>query len=87
MKNGVFIEGGNTYYYVNDRLHREGGPTIIYGNNRGEAWHSHGLLHRIGGPAVINVEYGSEEYYYQGEFVKAKSTEEFLKLVKLRFFW
>ena len=49
-KHNIIKDNIATYYYVNDKLHREDGPAIEY--NSGDAsWYINGLRHRVGGPA------------------------------------
>ena len=44
---------GNNRWYLNERLHREDGPAVIYANGT-QLWYIDGNMHRINGPAVIH---------------------------------
>jgi hypothetical protein len=63
----------NSHYYAaydNDgRVHREGGPAIIYLNGVLE-WRQHGRLHRKDGPALIYPD-GQKYWYRNGQVVLA----------------
>lgn len=48
-------------YYQNGKLHRNGGPAIVYGEDR-YAYYVNGQLHRRDGPAIKD---GKTELYYQ----------------------
>jgi hypothetical protein len=43
-----------------------------------------GDYHREDGPAIELQNYKYNAWYYHGEFIKCKSTEEFLKLLKYK---
>jgi hypothetical protein len=52
MNNGKIVgEDGVTCWYLNDELHREDGPAIIY-RDGDETWYLYGKKHRVDGPAV-----------------------------------
>lgn len=56
---------GTKRWYLNRKLHREGGPAIIYADNT-KVWYNNGFVHREGGPAI---EYpgGTASWYYKGQ--------------------
>jgi len=41
-----------TYYDDNGRIHREGGPAVVW-DNGSEEWWLNGVRHRVGGPALL----------------------------------
>mgnify|MGYP003608040664 CR=1 FL=1 len=61
MKNGKYEEYGRINWYLNDKLHRVGGPAVEYSD--GVEWYLNGLRHREDGPAF--------EGYTQGHKYKA----------------
>jgi len=68
MKNFTGIHKGkygDIRYYKDGKLHREGGPAIIY-NNGDREWYFNGKLHREDGPAI---EYSNrvEKWYFKGK--------------------
>jgi len=85
MKSGIIKDYGNTFYYVNDELHREDGPAAIYKSGT-KSWWIEGKRHRIDGPAVI-FDYGEKEWWYQGDLINCSSQEEFERIIKLKIFW
>ena len=74
---------GNKFWFKFGKCHREDGPAVIW--NNGEFWYKNDLKHRENGPAVI-WENGSKEYWYNGKQFNCKTTEEFLRLIKLEIF-
>ena len=52
-------------WFLNGKLHREGGPARIIANNY-DAWYRNGELHREGGPAVIWA-HGKKEWFLNGK--------------------
>ena len=58
-------DNGRQARYMNGKLHRDGGPALIYANGEQEYW-INGKLHRDGGPAVIHVS-GYKAYYQHGK--------------------
>jgi hypothetical protein len=65
-----------------DEFHKENGPAIEYSNGD-KFWYIHNKLHRIDGPAV-QFGTGYEEYWING--IQINSHEEFIRIVKLKFF-
>ena len=53
----VKVHPDRTEWYLNDQLHREGGPAIEFSNG-GKLWYLNDKRHREGGPAI---EYASGE--------------------------
>ena len=58
---------------------------IEYANGNKE-WYYEGKLHRVDGPA-IECANGDKAWYYEGKQIECNSTEEFIKLLKLKAFW
>jgi len=56
---------GTKRWYLNNQLHREDGPAVIWLDN-GTAWYLHGQLHRVDGPAVSGPDDGYEAWYIGG---------------------
>jgi hypothetical protein len=52
-------------YFVDNKLHREDGPAIIYPNGT-KFWYKEGNNHREVGPAKVWVD-GNEEWWLNGE--------------------
>jgi len=75
---------GNKHWYINGIRHRTDGPAIEYYDGTKE-YYVNGKLHREDGPAYINQEI--ESYWFNGKYIKASSTEEFLRKIKLIIFW
>lgn len=74
-----YLKGTNSY-------HREDGPAIEYANGV-KYYYQYDRLHREDGPAVENPSLGYEIYYFRGKKIDCSSTEEFLKIIKLKAFW
>lgn len=80
-KNGKYIEDGIERWYLNDQVHREDGPAVIWGE--AQFWYKNNLIHREDGPAVIEKfghyvwmnkgvkhrEGGPAEYWDDGDFI------------------
>jgi hypothetical protein len=77
--------GSKRYWNNSGFLHREDGPAIEYHDGTKEWW-VNGKLHREDGPAV-EWNYGDREYWYHGKHIDCNTTEEFIKLIKLKVFW
>lgn len=58
-------ENGTRKWYLNGRLHREGGPAIEYANGT-RGWYLNGVLHREDGPAVEYAD-GTNSWYLNGK--------------------
>ena len=67
MRNGKYVDGvGGTYFYKNDKYHREDGPAVI--TRGGDIyWYMNGRIHREDGPAYITLS-GYKEWYKNGEY-------------------
>jgi hypothetical protein len=76
---------GDKCWYKEGKLHRIGYPAIEW-NNGDKEWYVEGKLHREDGPA-IDWRNGVKLWIYQDENMECSSTEEFLKLIKLKAFW
>jgi hypothetical protein len=81
MKNGLYIERGTSYYYLNGKFHREDGPAIEWADGD-KSWYRHGELHREDGPAI---EYGktARKRYFLND-VELFSEQDYLKEMKKR---
>ena len=60
----VIHSDGSEEWYLNGKLHREGGPAV-YGSGV-DGWFINGKLHREGGPAVEFTD-GHGEYWVNGD--------------------
>jgi hypothetical protein len=58
---------GDKCWYLNDNLHREGGPAVEDADGTKE-WHLNGKLHREDGPAIEWAS-GDKSWYLNGEEV------------------
>ncbi len=86
MSECIVGELGNKRWYLNGKLHREGGPAIEYTDGL-TIWYLNGLIHRETGPAIEGIDDTRAWWYLNGEKINCASNEEFLKLVKLKAFW
>lgn len=96
MKNGLITDCyGTKRWYKEDKLHREDGPAVEYTNGDLD-WLQEGQLHREDGPAIeyylidkFGTNYGGENvsWYYKGNQINCSSTEEFIRLIKLKAYW
>lgn len=85
MKNGWITDNfGNKFHYVNDMLHNDNGPAIIY-NDESMSWFKNGLRHREDGPAIKWAS-DLEEWWYKRKYVSVKSQKEFETWKKCRAF-
>ena len=80
MKNGWIEKNGDKRHYLNDLLHNDYGPAIIYSNGD-KCWYQYDELHRENGPAVEWDD--TNEWWYKGVFIDCSSQENFQKLIKL----
>ena len=55
---------GSEFWYLNGKLHREGGPAVVHLNGSKE-WYLNDRLHREDGPAVMYVS-GYAEWWVRG---------------------
>ncbi len=56
----VVVENGDTFWYLNDKQHREDGPAVENANGD-KLWYLNGKLHREDGPAI---EYANGNKYW-----------------------
>jgi hypothetical protein len=56
----VIVENGDTFWYLNNELHREDGPAIEYADGT-KRWYRNSKLHREDGPAI---EFGNGDKYW-----------------------
>jgi len=54
-------QDNNIKWYINDKVHKEDGPAVIWENGKKE-WYQNGKRHRIDGPAII-YDSGRTEWY------------------------
>lgn len=61
----IYHSSIKTAWSLNDVLHRDDGPAVIFNTGR-EEWYQHGKLHRNNGPAVIDKRVPNNfQIYYQ----------------------
>ncbi len=78
MKNGKHTDpSGRQEWFVNGKLHREDGPSIIDPSGY-QAWCKNGKFHREDGPAIIYPD-GTHKWYLNG---KQFTQKEFDKQTK-----
>jgi len=58
-------EYGNKRWYLNHKIHREGGPAVELASG-GKSWFLHGKWHREDGPAFKYAD-GRKEWWLHGE--------------------
>ena len=86
IKNGLIINAnGDKAWYLNDQIHREGGPAIEYADGT-KCWLLNGERHRKDGPAIEWAN-GFKEWYFHGKHINVSSNEKFLRMLKLKAFW
>ena len=59
---------GNKYWYLNDKLHRVGGPAIERADGSKE-WYLNGKRHRVDGPAVEDAD-GYKAWHLNGKLYR-----------------
>lgn len=64
---------GDKRWYLDGRLHREGGPAIEYGNGD-KGWYLHGTPHRLDGPAFDFAE--RQTYFFEGHQISQEASEK-----------
>jgi hypothetical protein len=65
MKNGYYKDNYGEFWYLNNELHREDGPAVIYVDGT-QVWHLNGKMHREDGPAIIYAD-GAQEWFINGK--------------------
>lgn len=60
----ITAKSGTQRWYMDDVLHREDGPAVVYVDGTME-WYQHGRLHRENGPAIEDLT-GMQRWYYNG---------------------
>lgn len=78
-------QGGVNKWYYDGRPHRSDGPAYTHADGTTEWWFN-GKRHRDNGPA-IETSFGTKKFYYQGTKIDCETTEEFLRIIKLKEFW
>ena len=69
MKNGLHIdEAGTQRWYLDDKLHRQDGPAVVYSDGS-EYWYLDDKLHRQDGPAAVGA-CVTEDWYLHGKFLE-----------------
>lgn len=57
------------YWFRNGKIHRDGGPAVIYSNGY-KVWYKNGFIHREDGPAIMYGNYsGLAEYWLENKRV------------------
>jgi hypothetical protein len=80
MRNGIHKNEHGIFYFVNDNLHREDGPAVIYPFGE-EQWYRNGKLHREDGPAIDGISYSC--YVLNGKLINVSSQKEFDQYLRL----
>jgi hypothetical protein len=77
------IDNIGEYWLDNEEVyHKENGPAVIWKKPRGMEYFKHGKYHRLDGPAV-DLKF-TKMWYIDGERIRCKDNEEFLRIVKMR---
>lgn len=72
MKNGLHIdEFGVKLWYLNNVLHREDGPAVVYDDD-GKHWFINGKPHRLDGPAIERAD-GTVSWYMNDDYLGENS--------------
>lgn len=66
VENYTVSAGGTKRWYLDEKLHRVGGPAVEYTNGE-KYWYLNGLLHREDGPAVERSVDKDEVWYLNGK--------------------
>ena len=80
----MLLRNGDKYWYHCGLCHRIGNPAVEL-NCGNYGWYEHDLCHRLDGPAV--EQFGWKEWYYQDNYIKCNTQEEFERLIKLKILW
>jgi hypothetical protein len=69
MKNGYYKDEvvGTQEWYLNDKLHREDGPAVIWASGT-QYWFLNGKRHREDGPAIIWAD-GTQSWYLHDTYI------------------
>ena len=81
----VECANGDKAYWENGQRHRLGGLPAVECANGYKSYYENGKPHREDGPTV-NWK-NRKEFWYRGEKIDCKTTEEFKRLLKLKAFW
>ena len=70
VKKSGYLNGCDTYYYKDGKLHREDGPAEVISNamELKKCWFLNGMLHRLDGPAATRNTGDSVHNNYEEEF-------------------
>lgn len=89
MKNGWIEDiSGTKYHYVNDQIHCDDGPAVVYYDGDKE-WFINGKRHRENGPACeysMSFNRCKTYWYYNGEHIICSTLEEFKALTIFKAF-
>lgn len=77
-----FIHPFVTYWYYQDKLHRENGPAIEWSDGN-QSWYKNGILHREDGPANISSIHGTR-WYIEGVQYTEEEFSQYLQNKTLR---
>ena len=79
---------GSKEYWINGKRHRVGKPAVTIIEVNRCRYYINGELHRIDGPAIHDLDNPENGKYFfiEGKEIDVKTTEEFLRYVKLRVF-
>jgi hypothetical protein len=85
-EDGAAVEyrDGSRKWYIDGKLHREDGPAIENVNGD-KQWYINGKRHRIDGPA-IDYNSGYRLWWIDDIQIKCNNNEEFLRIVKLKYY-
>lgn len=90
VSDGLHIaSNGDKRWFKDNNLHREDGPAyerISKYGHKWSTWYKNGLRHREDGPAVER-DGDPIAWFYNGAKIECSSTEEFIRLIKLKVFW
>jgi len=70
LRMAVYRDGGVEFRDAQGRIHREGGPAVLWPDGS-LTWCRHGLTHRVGGPAVIRPS-GEMEWWENGKLLRRR---------------
>ena len=76
---------GNSFYYLNGKMHREDGPAVEYANGN-KCWYLNDKQHRIDGAAIEFVD-GTKIWFVNDIQMNCKTQKQFEQLMRLKAFW
>jgi hypothetical protein len=75
---------GDKYWYINGKKHRVNLPAVEWASGS-KLWYHNGELHREDGPAIEYFD-GHNSWYINGKQIFCINNEEFIRMIKLKFF-